>query len=204
MGASIGMAHGMEKASPFLSEKIPKTVAVIGDSTFIHSGVTGLINAVYNRSASTVIILDNLTTGMTGHQDHPATGKTINGERTVRVDLEALCRGCGVGMVAVIDPFDLGGMKAALTEAVNSGEVSVIIARRPCILLKGVAQAGKNAVDASLCRGCMSCMRIGCPALVKRGKSVVIDGSLCVGCGFCTNMCRFNAIVPERGDTDAD
>ena len=202
MGASIGMAHGMDKASPFLSEPVPKTVAVIGDSTFIHTGVAGLVNAVYNRSAITVVILDNLTTGMTGHQDHPATGRTIKGEQTVRVDIASLCRACGVNRVSVIDPFDLEKMKAALKEETASDEVSVIIAERPCVLLKSVAKSERNMIDEHACKKCLLCMRIGCPAITRRGGGVSIDGALCVGCGFCKKICRFGAIVPERRDTN--
>jgi len=202
MGASVGMAHGMEKASAYLSEPIPKTVAVIGDSTFVHSGITGLINAVYNKSAATVVILDNLTTGMTGHQDHPSTGRTIRGEQTVQIDLEALCKACGVTMVRTIDPFDLDAMKKALSEAVNSSEVSVIISKRPCVLLKGVDVSGKNIIDKDKCRSCMQCMKIGCPAINRRGKEVSIDDALCVGCSFCEKMCKFEAIGPKRRLSD--
>ena len=199
MGAAIGVAHGMEKASSYLEKPIPKTVAVIGDSTFIHMGITGLINAVYNKSNITVLILDNFTTGMTGGQEHPGTGKTIKGEPTVKLDLPGLCRAIGVKRVTVIDPFDLDGMKKLLKEETEADEVSVIIAERACALIKGGTVNEAHKIDQDICTSCMQCMKIGCPGLKQRGTTVTIDDALCVGCGFCITICKPKAIMPGGG-----
>lgn len=208
MGASIGMSHGMEKAEAVAAseaagaaegDNIRGTVAVIGDSTFVHSGITGLVNIVYNKGASTVIILDNSITGMTGHQQNPTTGKTIRMEDTYPIDLTQLCKAVGVRRVRVEDPFDLKGFKAAVLEEIEAGEPSVIIARRPCALLKGVNYGKPVTVDADKCRRCGACMRLGCPAILKTDAGVAkIDRSLCVGCEFCVQMCHFGAIGKEQ------
>ncbi|MBO4326784.1 MAG: indolepyruvate ferredoxin oxidoreductase subunit alpha [Clostridia bacterium] len=208
MGASIGMSHGMEKAEAVAAsealgdaegDNIRGTVAVIGDSTFVHSGITGLVNIVYNKGASTVIILDNSITGMTGHQQNPTTGKTIRMEDTYPIDLTQLCKAVGVRRVRVEDPFDLKGFRAAVLEEIEAGEPSVIIARRPCALLKGVNYGRPVTVDADKCRRCGACMRLGCPAILKTDAGVAkIDRSLCVGCEFCVQMCRFGAIGKEQ------
>lgn len=189
MGASIGMAHGFSLAD---SEYAKKTVAVIGDSTFLHSGITGLINCVYNKDSNTVMILDNSTTGMTGHQQHPATGKTLKGEDTASVDLEALCRACGVKRVRVVDSYDIENVEKVLKEELSADEVSVIIARKPCELLK---KGNKPTAVIDNCKGCKMCMKLGCPALVmgEDGK-VSIDSTLCVGCMLCAKVCKFNSI----------
>ena len=192
MGASIGMAHGMEKARG--TETARKTVAVIGDSTFIHSGITGLIDIVYNKGTSTVIILDNSITGMTGHQDNPTTGFTIKGEPTKQVDLEKLCQAIGIERIRICDPFDLAAFEKVVKEEVAADEPSVIIAQRPCALLKSVKHGAPLRIDKDKCSTCRMCMKLGCPAIVDRGDFLEINSALCVGCDLCTKVCRFNAI----------
>ncbi len=193
MGASIGMAHGMEKARG--GDFAKKTVAVLGDSTFIHSGITGLIDIVYNKGVSTVIILDNSITGMTGHQQNPTTGLTIKNEPTKQVDLEKLCEAIGVSRVRICDPFDLKAFEAAVKEETASPEPSVIISQRPCALLKNVKYGAPYTIDKEKCKNCGSCLKIGCPAIVKTESGMKIDNSMCCGCGLCTKMCAFGAIV---------
>jgi len=195
MGASISMAHGMEKAAGRAMAK--NTVAVIGDSTFMHSGITGLIDVVYNKGTSTVIILDNSITGMTGHQQNPTTGLTIRGEKTTNVDLVKLCEAVGVKRVRVEDPFDMKGFRKAVKEELEADEPSVIIAQRPCALLKSVNYGAQVIIENDKCRKCGNCMRLGCPAINKVGEDYVIDKSQCCGCELCTSMCSFGAIVKE-------
>ena len=173
MGASIGMAIGFDKADP---EAHRHSVAVIGDSTFIHSGITGLIDAVYNKSHITVVILDNRTTGMTGHQNHPATGKTIKNEPTYELDLAEVCRAVGVGSVRTVDPYDLPALEGALKAALSEEEVSVVIAKRPCVLLAKRLYKGFSVNDK--CKNCRACMKLGCAAIVKGEKGVSIDSSI--------------------------
>lgn len=196
MGASVSAAHGMAKVKGADFNK--KLVSVIGDSTFIHSGITGLIDIVYNKGNNTVIILDNSITGMTGHQDNPTTGKTIRGEATKQVDLIALCKAVGVDRVRVEDPFDLKGFEAAVKEELEADEPSVIIAQRPCALLKTVKYTGHCKVDSDKCRGCKMCMKLGCPAIQFKDGKAVIDDSQCNGCGLCVGVCPFGAIVKEE------
>ncbi|MDR1665341.1 MAG: indolepyruvate ferredoxin oxidoreductase subunit alpha [Clostridiales bacterium] len=191
MGASIGMAHGMSKADAGLSKK---TVAVIGDSTFLHSGITGLMDVVYNRGSSVVMILDNRITGMTGHQDHPGTGRTIKGEPANAVSLEKICEAVGVRRVNVIDPFDIDGLKKLLKQELEADEPSVIITRRPCRLLIKAEQP-RFSVSREACKNCGQCMKIGCPAISKQENAAVIDGTLCAGCGLCAGICKFKAIA---------
>ncbi|MBR3164609.1 MAG: indolepyruvate ferredoxin oxidoreductase subunit alpha [Lachnospiraceae bacterium] len=192
MGASIGAAHGFNKASGAEAEK--KTVAVLGDSTFMHSGMTGLANVAYNQSNTTVIILDNSITGMTGHQQNPTTGYNIKGDPAGKIDLEALCRAMGFERVRVVDPYNLKECDAALKEELAAEAPSVIISRRPCALLKYVKHPGPIAVDREKCIGCKACMQIGCPAIsIKEGKAM-IDTTLCTGCKVCTQLCRFGAL----------
>ena len=192
MGASIGAAHGFNKVLGAESEK--KTVAVLGDSTFMHSGMTGLANVAYNQSNTTVIILDNSITGMTGHQQNPTTGYNIKGDPAGKIDLEALCRAMGFERVRVVDPYDLKECDAALKEELAAEAPSVIISRRPCALLKYVKHPGPIAVDREKCIGCKACMQIGCPAIsIKEGKAM-IDTTLCTGCKVCTQLCRFGAL----------
>ena len=197
MGASVGIAHGMEKAMG--AEAMRKTVAVIGDSTFIHSGITGLINVVYNKGTSTTIILDNSITGMTGHQHNPTTGQTLRGEKTRQVDLEKLCLAIGIERVRVVDPFDLVATEQAVKEEIAAAEPSVIIARRPCALLKTATFKGKLTINREKCRNCKACKRIGCPSIVDRGDHMEINPALCVGCQLCMNLCKFDA-MERAGD----
>lgn len=192
MGASISGLHGFNKARK--GEFEGKSVAVIGDSTFIHSGVTGLINIAYNRSNSTVIVLDNSITGMTGHQNNPANGKNIYGDPANAVDLEALCKAVGINRVRVVNPGDLSETEAAIKEELAAAEPSVIITRKPCALLKSVQHKPAFTIEADKCRSCKSCMKIGCPAISMNTGKAVIDNTLCVGCGLCEQMCKFGAI----------
>lgn len=190
MGASLGMAHGMEKADPDAAGKI---VGVIGDSTFLHSGIPSLLNMVYNGSTSTVVILDNSTTGMTGHQDHPGTGRNARGEAAPAVDLENLIRALGVEHIRVADPSDLSDLQDALREAMAEDRLAVVIARQACALLGRKAAAPYAVTDA--CRNCGLCLELGCPALRREDNHAVIAPSQCVGCSICAQVCPFGAIV---------
>ena len=192
MGASISALHGYNKARGEEAEK--KSVAVIGDSTFIHSGVTSLIDIAYNRSNSVVIILDNSITGMTGHQQNPTTGYTIKGDPTSAVNLEALCHAIGINRVRVVDPYDLPAVQQALKEELDAEEPSVIISRRPCALLKYVKHKPALTVDTDSCIGCKACLGIGCPAISIRDGKACIDRTQCVGCGVCESLCLKKAI----------
>ncbi|MBQ9307228.1 MAG: indolepyruvate ferredoxin oxidoreductase subunit alpha [Clostridia bacterium] len=197
MGASLSGMHGFIKARG--EEYAHKTVGVIGDSTFVHSGMTGLADIVYNHSASTVIILDNSITGMTGHQQNPTTGYSIKGDPAAKIDLEALCHAMGIEQVTVVDPYDLAATDAAVKAGLASDEPNVIISRRPCALLKNVKHQSPITVDTEKCVGCKSCMQIGCPAIAVIGGKARIDTTLCVGCDVCTQMCRFSALVRPEG-----
>ena len=192
MGGSISGIHGFNKALREDSEG--RTVAVIGDSTFMHSGMTGLANIAYNQSNSTVIILDNSITGMTGHQQNPTTGYNIKGDPAGKINLEALCKAMGFNRVTVVDPYDLAECDRVINEELKANEPSVIISRRPCALLKYVKHNPPLKVDESKCVGCKACMKLGCPAIsIKNGKAA-IDTTLCVGCGVCTQMCKLGAL----------
>lgn len=191
MGASVSALHGRNKAD---EQNAKKSVAVIGDSTFIHSGVTGLINIAYNQSNSTVIILDNSITGMTGHQDNPTTGKTIKGDPTTAVSLEMLAKAVGIDRVRVIDPYNLAECEQVIREEVEADAPSVIISRRPCALLKYVKHKPPMKVNEEKCVGCKMCMKIGCPAISMKEKKSVIDFTQCVGCAVCSQLCKFGAI----------
>ena len=192
MGASVSGLHGFNKASGGATEG--KSVAVIGDSTFMHSGVTGLINIAYNESNSTVIILDNSITGMTGHQQNPTTGFNLKGDPCTKIDLESLCRSVGINRVRVVDPYNLAECDQAVKEELAANEPSVIISRRPCALLKYVKHKAPLIANSDKCVGCKSCMRIGCPAISIVDGKAKIDNTLCVGCGVCQQLCKFDAL----------
>ncbi len=191
MGASISSAHGFNKAN--LGESEGNTVAVIGDSTFMHSGMTSLANVAYNQSNSTVIILDNSITGMTGHQHNPTTGYNIKGDPAGKIDLEALCRAMGINRVTVVDPFDLAECDRVIKEELKAKEPSVIISRRPCALLKSVKAKPALSVNPDKCKSCKMCMKIGCPAISMKDGKAHVDATLCVGCGVCEQLCKFDA-----------
>ena len=196
MGASVSALHGYNKARGKDAEQ--KSVAVIGDSTFIHSGITGLIDIAYNQSNSVVIILDNSITGMTGHQQNPTTGYNIKGDPTTAVDLEALCKAVGIKRVRVCDPYNLKEVEAVLKEELAAEEPSVIISRRPCALLKYVKHKPSLVVDTEKCIGCKACLGIGCPAISVHGGKAAIDRTQCVGCGVCTTLCPKSAITEQE------
>ncbi|MFR1516860.1 MAG: indolepyruvate ferredoxin oxidoreductase subunit alpha [Evtepia gabavorous] len=193
MGASVSSIHGFNKALG--QDSAGRTVAVLGDSTFMHSGMTGLANIAYNQSNSTVIILDNSTTGMTGHQQNPTTGKNLRGDPAGKIDLETLCRAMGIRRVRVVDPYDLKATEEVVTEELAAPEPSVIITRRPCVLLKSVEKHPPYQVEPDKCKGCKMCMRIGCPAISWKDKKAVIDPTQCVGCGVCEQLCKFDAFL---------
>ena len=196
MGASISGVHGFNKALGAEAES--KTVAVIGDSTFMHSGMTGLANIAYNGTNSTVIIVDNSITGMTGHQQNPTTGYNIKGDPATKIDLEALCHALGINRVRVVDPYDLKATEQAVMEEISANEPSVIISRRPCALLKYVKAKPSLKVNEDKCRGCKMCMKIGCPAISMKDGKAKIDATLCVGCEVCNQLCSFDAIGGEN------
>ncbi len=196
MGASISGLHGFNKVSG--GETEGKTVAVIGDSTFMHSGVTGLINTAYNESNSTVIILDNSITGMTGHQQNPTTGYNLKGDPCTKIDLETLCKAVGIRRVRVVDPYDLAQCDAAVKEELAAAEPSVIISRRPCALLKYVKHPGPITPDTDKCVGCKACMKIGCPGIRVTDGKVAIDNTLCTGCGVCRQLCKVGALGGKK------
>ena len=197
MGASISVLHGMEMAKG--KDFVRNWVATIGDSTFLHTGINSLISMVYNKSTATVMILDNRTTGMTGHQEHAATGKTLKGEDTYAIDLAALCRTVGVPRVIEVDAFDVKTLESVLKESAAGDELTVIITKAPCALLKGLKFPNKCAVDSEKCKKCGACMKIGCPAMTKNADGTVkIDDTMCNGCGLCQNYCKFGAIVKEE------
>ena len=192
MGASVSGIHGFTKSQNGAADN--KTVAVIGDSTFMHSGITGLVNIAYNESNATVIIVDNSITGMTGHQQNPTTGFNLKGDPCAKIDLETLCHAVGIKRVRVIDPYDLKQCDEVIKEELSANEPSVIISRRPCALLKYVKHKAPLAVDADKCVGCKACMKIGCPAVSIVDGKAKVDATQCVGCGVCEQLCKFGAL----------
>jgi len=211
MGASIGNALGLEKAQRVATrgDGIKPTVAVIGDSTFIHAGIPALIDVVYNKGSVTVMILDNMTTGMTGLQDHPGTGRTLRGEATRRIDYEGLCRAVGVERIRTVDAYRLSEIEEALIQETTTEEPSVIVVRRPCALLPGVERHHPFSVDGERCTGCQICTRLMCPAISledplptrrrSKGVKVRIDPEFCTGCSICSQVCPKGAIVATKG-----
>ena len=197
MGASVSGLHGFSKSQQGAMDN--KTVAVIGDSTFMHSGITGLVNMAYNESNATVIIVDNSITGMTGHQQNPTTGFNLKGDPCAKIDLETLCRAVGIRRVRVVDPYDLDQCDKAIKEELAANEPSVIISRRPCALLKYVKHKAPLAVEEEKCIGCKACMKIGCPAVSIVGGKARIDNTLCVGCGVCQQLCKVGALGAKEG-----
>ena len=192
MGASVSGIHGFCKSQQ--GEADGKTVAVIGDSTFMHSGITGLVNMAYNESNATVIIVDNSITGMTGHQQNPTTGFNLKGDPCAKIDLESLCRAVGIRRVQVVDPYDLAQCDKVIKEELAANEPSVIISRRPCALLKYVKHKAPLTVDAEKCVGCKACMQIGCPAISIIDGKAKVDATQCVGCGICQQLCKLGAL----------
>ena len=192
MGASVSGLHGFSKSQQGAMDG--RTVAVIGDSTFMHSGITGLVNIAYNESNATVIIVDNSITGMTGHQQNPTTGFNLKGDPCAKIDLETLCHAVGIRRVRVIDPYDLKQCDTVIKEELAAQEPSVIISRRPCALLKYVRHKEPLTVDADKCIGCKACMKIGCPAISIVGGKAKVDNTLCVGCGVCSQLCKVGAL----------
>ena len=195
MGASVSGLHGFNKAD---ENACKNSVCVIGDSTFMHSGITGLVNIAYNASNSTVIILDNSITGMTGHQQNPTTGYNIKGDVAAKVDLETLCKACGINRVRVVDPYNLAECETVIKEELAVDEPSVIISRRPCVLLKSVKAKSPVIVNNDKCKSCKKCMKLGCPAISFKNGKAFIDATLCVGCDVCKQMCAFDAIESEE------
>lgn len=193
MGASVSALHGFNKVLGQSTEQ--KSVAVIGDSTFMHSGITGLVNISYNASNTTVIILDNSITGMTGHQQNPTTGMNLKGDPAAKVCLEDLCRAVGINRVRVADPYNLAEMEQAITEELAANEPSVIISRRPCALLKNVKHKAPLIVNGDKCKSCKMCLKLGCPAISMKNGKACIDHTQCVGCGICKELCKFGAIT---------
>lgn len=198
MGASCSGLHGFNKAMGKAGEQ--HSVGVIGDSTFIHSGITGITDIAYNGSNSTVIILDNSITGMTGHQQNPTTGKNLRGEPASRVDLESLCKALGFNRVRVVDPYNLAEVETVLKEELSAEEPSIIISRRPCVMIKGTVHKPPLKANIDKCVGCKACMQIGCPAISVKDKKVKIDPTICIGCKVCTQMCKFGALDGEDGE----
>ena len=190
MGGGVTLAHGMDKAG----EK-RKVVGMVGDSTFFHSGITGLLDVVYNRGASTIIVVDNRTTAMTGHQDHPGTGKTLMGHTTFEASIEAIGKACGVKRVFTVDPLDLKETLRVIKQEIDINEPSLIVSRSPCILHQRPKKITRRVVDDEICKKCGLCLKLGCPAM-EGGKGVKpeINELLCNGCSMCEQVCKFDAI----------
>jgi indolepyruvate ferredoxin oxidoreductase alpha subunit len=197
MGGGVTLAHGMDKAG-----EPRKVVGIVGDSTFFHSGITGLLDIVYNRGKSTIIVVDNRTTAMTGHQDHPGTGRTLMGTPAPAVSIVEVARACGVTRVREINPYDLKATKQAIAEELAAPEPSVIVSVAPCVLAEKKRAGPRRAVKADICKACGLCLRLGCPAMEGGGKGVapVINDQLCAGCGMCEQLCAFGAAAAVEED----
>ena len=197
MGASISGLHGFNKARG--EKSVKNSIAVIGDSTFMHSGITGLVNITYNKGISKVLILDNSITGMTGHQHNPTTGYTLKGEITSMISIESVCKASGIkeDNIKIFDPCDIKTAEKILKEELAKNEPCVLIARRPCVLLKHVKKDKKYTIKENICIGCKICMQIGCPAVAFNNKKAAIDASMCTGCGLCEKMCKSGAVIEE-------
>jgi indolepyruvate ferredoxin oxidoreductase alpha subunit len=194
MGAGVSMAHGMEKAG----EPRP-VVGVVGDSTFFHSGITGLLDIAYNLGSSTIIVLDNRTTAMTGHQDHPGTGRTLQGEKTAAVKIEDFGRACGLERIFTINPYDLEQSEEVIFREIEAEEASLIISKAPCPLHERRKVGPSRAIDQDECRGCELCLNLGCPAIEGGEDHPHINGMLCAGCGLCQHVCPAGAIREVDG-----
>jgi len=190
MGAGISMAHGLEKAG-----EPRKVVGIVGDSTFFHSGITGLLDIAYNKGHSTIIVLDNRTTAMTGHQDHPGTGRTLMGEATKAVSIEDIGRACGIERVCVIDPYDLDASRQAISDEIAAKEPSLIVSRTPCPLREKKRVGPIRKIVADECKGCELCLDLGCPAIEGGEDGPRINETLCAGCGLCQQVCPAGAII---------
>jgi indolepyruvate ferredoxin oxidoreductase, alpha subunit len=196
MGGGVTLAHGMEKAG-----EQRKVVGIVGDSTFFHSGITGLLDIVYNRGASTIIVVDNRTTAMTGHQDHPGTGRTLMGEATFAASIEDIARACGVKRVRTVDPYDMAATRQAIEEELAAPEPSLIVSAAPCVLKERKRPGPRRKALPEVCKKCGLCVRLGCPAVEgAKGAVPVMDPSLCAGCGMCQQVCKFGAIAAVEED----
>jgi len=191
MGAGISMAHGLDKAG----EK-KKVVGMVGDSTFFHSGITGLLDIVYNRGKSTIIVVDNRTTAMTGHQDHPGTGRTLMGQPTKAISIQDIGRACGIERVVTIDPYDIENTQKIIDEELNADEPSLIVSYAPCPLRERKRVGEIRWIDEKICKNCKMCLKLGCPAIDGTGEKPVINKLMCSGCGLCQQICPFDAISP--------
>ncbi|HSD58251.1 MAG TPA: thiamine pyrophosphate-dependent enzyme, partial [Methanotrichaceae archaeon] len=193
MGGGVSMAHGLEKAG-----EPRKVVGVVGDSTFFHSGITGLLDIAYNRGSSTIIVLDNRTTAMTGHQDHPGTGRTLQGDATIAVSIEDIGRACGIERVSVVNPYDLESTLKAIDEEMNADEPSLIVSRAPCPLRERRRVGAVRKINSEECKGCKLCLKLACPAIELLGDMLQINAIFCGGCGICEQVCPAEAIASEE------
>ncbi len=194
MGGGVTLAHGMDKAG-----EGRKVVGMVGDSTFFHSGITGLLNVAYNKSAATIIVVDNRTTAMTGHQDHPGTGRTLMGEATIEASIEEIGRACGIKRVVTVDPYDLGATEKALAAEIESDEPSLVVSRAPCPLQTRTMVGPLHEIDQEACVNCGRCLKLGCPAIESDGDTVKINSLLCAGCGMCFEVCKVGAVEVKEG-----